>query len=317
MASRGELQLRWRLARGAAAAWLIAVASAAVAAEPSPPPASPAPSVREVVVTGQTPKAARERRQQLNAFVRRTPALNNGRALARWTTPICPVVAGMTEDQGEYVLLRLFQAARAAGAPAIEDGRCDANVFIVGTADPEGLVKAWGRRNPRIFEKGQAAEIRAFQETPRAVRVWYNARLDRPMTTADSPFEGLEGLPMNVPVSHHGVDSRLTSNSPYALSSAFVVVDSARVDGTKVGALADYLALAALAQLQPDAGADGAPSILSLFAAPAGSEPPDGLTAWDTAFLHALYHTRLEDVGQATAIASRMNEELSRGGAPP
>ena len=314
MASGGELLVLWRPAVCAAAVALFTCA--ATAADESLPPA-PAPSVREVVVTAQAPEAAHERRRRLDAFVRRVPALNNGQALARWTKPICPVVVGMSQAQGEYVLLRLFEVARAAGAPVIKAGACETNVYIVATADPEGLVKAWGRRSPVIFAERPDAEVRDFQGTPRAVRAWYGASLDRLTTSADSPFEGLEGVARNIRMVHHGDDSRLTSNSPYALTSAILVVDSARASGIRVGALADYLALAALAQLRPQAGDTDAPSILKLFAAPRGSDPPSGLTAWDTAFLHALYNTRLEDMHQATSVAAHMNAELSRASSPP
>jgi hypothetical protein len=307
MASAGGLDFYWRLARRAAAALLLG-ATPAAAASPAAP-ASPAPD-HEVVVSGQAPKAVRER--QLQAFVRRVPALNNGEALARWTAPICPVVAGMTVEQGEYVLLRFFQVARTAGAPAVEDGRCTANVYIVASADPGGLVKAWARRSPTIFVARRAAEVRDFEETARPVRVWYNARIDRLLTTGQSPFEGLPGM-QDLKVVHHAVDTRLQTNSPYALSSAIVVIDSARVEGTKVGALADYLALAVLAQLKPEAKSGGAPSILGLFSSPQGAATPDGLTSWDTAFLYALYHTSLEDLHQASAIAMRMDERLSHG----
>lgn len=265
-----------------------------------------------MVVTGQAPKAVRER--QLQAFVKRVPATNNGEALARWVAPICPVVAGMTREQGEYVLLRLFQVARAAGAPVIGGGRCTANVYIVATADPEGLAKAWARRSPATFTDGKAPEIRDFEETNRPVRAWYDTRIDRSMTMGNSPFANLPGMG-DKKVIPHAVDTRLLTNSPYALSAAIVVVDSTRVAGIKVGALADYLALTVLAQLKPQADAGTAPSILSLFSTPAGSDPPEGLTAWDTAFLYALYHTDLEDLHQASAIAASMERQLGKGGA--
>jgi len=302
------IDLCWRLLWRAAAGALLLAATSAAAATP-PAPASPS-SQKEVVVTGQAPKAVRER--QLQAFVKRVPALNNGQALARWVTPVCPLVAGMTQEQGEYVLVRLIQVARAAGAPVIDDGNCTANVYIVATANPEGMVKAMVRRSPSIFARGGVEELRRFEQTPRPVRVWYNAELDRLTTSSDSPFEGM-GLPKNIPVIHHAVPSRLVSNSPYALVSAIIVVDSARVAGTKVGAVADYLAMTALAQLRPDSDGGDAPSILNLFTSPQGSQPPDGLTAWDAAFLNALYHTSLEDLQQASAIAAHMDRELSRG----
>jgi hypothetical protein len=306
MASGRELRFkghRWSLA--AALALLMMCATTATAQAP------PVPQ-REVVVTGQAPKDIRQ--QQLRAFVKRRAVLNNGEGLARWTTPICPVVTGMSEDQGKYVLVRLIQAAREAGAPVIDDGRCHANAYIIATPDPERLLKAWSRRSPAIFGAGQAGEVRRFEQTPRPVRAWYNARLDALTTSADSPFEGLE-ISRKLPVIHHADDTRAHSNSPYALSSAIIVIDSGRVAGTNMGALADYVAVTALAQLTPQADGDGAPSILGLFASP--KDPPDGLTAWDKAFLHALYHTSLEDLHQSTTIAIRMDEELSRPAPAP
>ena len=236
-------------------------------------------------------------------------------ATNRWVTPACPVVTGMTETQAEYVLLRLFQVARDAGAPMVEDGVCEPNLYIVATADPQGLVQAWDRREPHIFSDAPAEEVRKFQQTPRSVRAWYNTRLNRLTTASDSPFEGLGGLPRNIAVAHHAVDTRLHNNSPYVLASEIVVVDSTRVAGIKVGALADYLAMAALAQRKTDAGGGDARSILSLFDTAGGASRPEGLTARDKAFLHALYHTDLEDFHQSAAIASRMGETLH--GAPP
>jgi hypothetical protein len=303
MASRAEPRFLWCLGRRWAAFTLLICATSAAAQ--SPAPGGPAAPRREVVVTAPPPKAAL--RRQLQAFVKRVPAGNNGEALARWVSPICPVVAGMTQQQGEYVLLRLFQVAREAGAPVVEDGRCQANAYIIATADPQGLVKAIGRRTPAIFANGRPSEVRRFQQAPRLVRTWYNARLDSPTTGADSPFEGLEGLALNIPVIHHADPTRLRSNSPYALTSVIIVIDSAGVAGTNVGALADYLALTALVQLKPGADSTDAPSILRLFA----SDPPDGLTAWDKAFLHALYHSSLDDLHQASTIAIRMNEALN------
>ena len=307
------LSLRRVIVSAAAAASLVAGVTDARAQSAYGAPTA----VREAVATSEAPRELRQR--ELDGFVRRVTAVNNGQSLARWTQPFCPVVSGMTEAQGEYVLARLFQVAKAAGAPAIEDGQCQANVYIVATADPRGLLKAWDKRAPQIFGAATAEEARRFQDSPRPVRSWYTVRVDRPMTSANAPFEGggpdgLDALPRNTGVSHHADDTRLHSNSPYALTSAIVVVDSGRVAGTRVGALADFIALAALAQLQPDPDAGGAPSILGLFSATKGSAPPDGLTAWDTAFLHALYHTSLEDLHQGTTIAIRMNEALDAGG---
>jgi hypothetical protein len=52
--------------------------------------------------------------------------------------------------------------------------------------------------------------------------------------------------------------------------------------------LADYIALIGLADMRLDADLGPTPSILELFG---GGTPPQGLTVWDRALLHALYDT--------------------------
>jgi hypothetical protein len=283
-----------------------------------------------VVVPGQLPKAVLHR--QVETFVRRVPVLNNGRGLARWSQAICPVVTGMTQEQAEFVLLRLLQAAREAGAPTFQDGRCEANLYIIATAAPAAMVKALARRSPSTFAKLSATEFKDMETTPRAVRAWYNATIDRLMTGTESAFEGPSGgkggglndpeptglnLPGGMAVVHHADPSHLSSNSPYAIRAAFMVVDSSRVSGTNMGALADYLAFVALAQVKSDAQAGDAPSILDLFANPSTAATPESMTAWDRSFLYALYHTRTEDMRQDAAIALHMEEALSRPGPAP
>jgi hypothetical protein len=291
----------------------VAILLAGVAAALAQPASSSPPTVHEAEVAGQPAREARQR--QLETFVKRVPALNNG-AFARWVEPMCPVVTGMTEQQGEYVLLRLFQAAKAAGAPAIESGKCETNVYIVATADPAGFIKALAKRAPRIFEAASADEVRRFEQTPRPVRTWYTAKTTQQTTGTNAPFEGggadgLDALPGNTGVNHHADDTRLHANTSYGLTSAVVVIDSKRLAGMKMGALADYIAMAALIQLQTDADVGDAPSVLSLFSPPAGSAAPEGLTPWDTAFLDALYHTNLEDFHQNTTIAMHMDGALA------
>jgi len=128
---------------------------------------------------------------------------------------------------------------------------------------------------------------------------------------------GLEGYRTNFPVVNHAFASRLHTNSPYAIASAIVLIDSVRAAGTNMGALADYVALASLTQLKLDADTADAPTVLGLFVPPKGWDAPTGLTEWDKAYLFALYHTRMDDVHQADTIAYRMYDRLHRPASTP
>jgi hypothetical protein len=54
-------------------------------------------------------------------------------SLAQWQKeiPICPEVAGLPYDDGEYILSRLSQIARAAGVPLAPES-CSPNLHIRG-----------------------------------------------------------------------------------------------------------------------------------------------------------------------------------------
>src|SRR4029077_3073873 len=78
-------------------------------------------------------------------------------------------------------------------------------------------------------------------------------------------------------------DTRLTFNDVMIFSSVIVVVDRNQVAGLQFGQLADYIAMIAMTELDPDAPLGTAPTILRLFAdRAAGAPPPAGLTPWDT-----------------------------------
>src|SRR5262245_687647 len=64
------------------------------------------------------------------------------KSLARWDSPICPLVAGIPVDQGEFILRGVSQAALAAGAP-LGSETCKANLHVVVTTDPDRLMILW------------------------------------------------------------------------------------------------------------------------------------------------------------------------------
>src|SRR5687768_8028461 len=56
--------------------------------------------------------------QRVHAFVSEITRRGYGKeSLVRWRKPICPLVAGLTREQGEFILYGVTQAAAAAGAP--------------------------------------------------------------------------------------------------------------------------------------------------------------------------------------------------------
>ena len=97
-------------------------------------------------------------------------------ATPRWSAaPVCPLVSGLSREEGEFILARVSEIARGAGAPlAGED--CSPNLYILVTSDPQNLLREMEKRN-RAFTFGADASrgaVDAFISTPHAVRVWYD-----------------------------------------------------------------------------------------------------------------------------------------------
>ena len=281
---------------------LFSVGANAQSTSAAPAPA-PAPHIDTITV-----EAARHREEverQVKAFVGQIAVKPYQSSLARWQTvvPMCPLVAGLPRADGEFILTRISKIAAAAGAPLASE-HCKPNLYIVVSANPDALLKAWNKRDVWMFgdESDQGGtKIRKFLNSDSPIRVWYNAELYSDEGTPLGNLEGRANLRANA--------TRIVFNDTRDLTSALIMVDSTRARGVNFGQLASYIAMLALAEIR--AGADGAdaPSILHLFSRPENDRPP-GLSSWDEAFLKALYHTEQTDKQQLGEIKTTMIQEI-------
>ena len=256
-----------------------------------------------------TVEAAKHREiveRQVKAFVGQIAVKPYESSLARWepVVPICPLVAGLAREDGEFILARVSKIAAAAGAPLAAE-HCKPNLYIVVSANPVALLKAWNKRDVWMFgdESEQGGTIiRKFLNSNSPVRVWYNAEL---YSADGTPLGNLEGR--STP---RAIATRIVFNQTRDLTSALVMVDGPRARGVNFGQLASYIAMLGLAEIQANADVADAPSILHLFSHSA-NEPPAGLSSWDEAFLKALYHTEHTDRQQVAEIKTAMVEEIA------
>jgi hypothetical protein len=306
----GERRPRLGVAIATATATAMTFALMGVAAADTPPAsAAPKAAVDSTTVVAQRDRATIER--EVGTFVNAIALKPGSESLARWQTqiPLCPLVAGMPKSDGEYILSRVSKIAAAAGAPLAPE-HCKGNFYIIVTSDPEGVLKAWSKRDVRMFgdEADQGGTtIREFNAAS-PVRVWYNTE-----------FYELDGTPLGNPVDTTSLSTvrtdlsaratRIETNSYRALSSAIAIIDTRHLKDVSYGQMASYVAMVGLVQLRPQANVDYAPSILNLFAG-AGKAPP-GLTAWDESFLKAVYATRITDKAQIAAIKTAMVQDVA------
>jgi hypothetical protein len=100
--------------------------------------------------------------------------------------------------------------------------------------------------------------------------------------------------------------SRLRIDDLRVIGSTLVVADRRRIAGLNIGAVADYMALVGLADVDLAADYSSAESILSLFSAPEKGQSLTQLSAWDAAFLKALYATDQSSKLHSTTIVEKM-----------
>jgi hypothetical protein len=309
----GQLRHLPRRCAAAIALWSVLAGAAAADEPPSTPPDEASSqdtkgSLKTITVEGKREREVIER--QVKNFVSAIAVVPYAESLARWRAPICPLVAGLPHDHGEFILTRVSQIARVAGAPVAPE-HCRGNFYIVVTADPKALLQAWSNRESRMFGDAGLLKIRGFLNATSPIRVWYNADLDAadgvPLRADSAALSqsgnstGSQSAFAGIPNNTRASGFRLAHDEVRDLSSVIVMVDSRSARGISFGQLADYVAMAGLAQLRLDANVGTAPTILHLFT-DSGNAASPGLSPWDEAFLKALYHTEQSDKMQLSEI---------------
>lgn len=297
-------------APGRAALVALLLLATSVKAEP---PAKPPKQQSETELNTITVEGARDRdvlEHRVDKFVYGITVKPFDDSIARWEreAPICPLVAGLPRDDGEFILTRLSSIALAAGAPLGQE-RCKPNLYVIVTSQPDELLKAWNQRDTNMFsDESGSTKIRKFLHAPIPIRVWYNATL---LTSEGVPLDvqpdgPLRGIPRNL----RAMGFRLTRDEVRDLTSVIVLIDARRLEGVTFGQLAAYIAMLGLVEIRLDAHLGDAPSILQLFTA-SSHTPPPGLSPWDQAFIKALYHTEHTDLGQIGEIKISVMKDLA------
>lgn len=223
----------------------------------------------------------------------------------------------MPRDRGEFVLARVSQATRNAGAQLAPE-HCKANFLILISSGPVALLREMERKKPGLFDIPHGmGYLKHFLETDRPVRVWYNSEFEG----EDGAFASagtISGAPGSVAPSAGSSDyqsgrlanSRLTRSGYYAITTAIIAVDLPRMNGINMAQLADYAAMVGLAEINLDAKTDTVPSILRLFSGTGGA-PTDGMSPWDQALLKALYGSRPTSVTEVSSMETLMLDSVT------
>jgi hypothetical protein len=293
---------------------MLADARAATAAEPAATPAaSKSEALPEVIVSAQRAELV----PRVSNFVYQVAALEDQESLPRWQEPVCPLVTGLPRQEGEFVLGRISEIARAAAVPLAGE-HCRPNLYILVTRQPQQLLQAMAKRNFAVTFGPDALPtvVDEFIANPRPVRVWYSSGMKTPEGAAmhaGAPNFTLisNGAMTGAPRVYNDSErsSHLLLSHVWALSVVYEVVDQDRLQGVSRGQFADYVAMVGLADIKPGAHLGDAPTILKLFDG-APQTAPAGISDWDQAFLKSLYATEQRSKLQRNQIARSIVSEI-------
>ncbi len=238
-----------------------------------------------------------------NEFVRDLLPTPSFGQYARWTQPVCPKVTGIADVYAAMVETRVRAAATAAGVPLAPPG-CRTNLSIAFSEDASVTAGIIARRKPKLVAKLNGQQRDRLFNAALPVRWWH---VSEPTDGSGLPANsatvlvttqtfGGQNLAESLPM---GPDSLMTgsyngslvdTNLKVGVTGAVVVVDIPLATGKPLDAVADYVALVALAPAKLPPDLPGVPSILSLFSSNGGAET---LTGWDKAYLSAVYRMQL------------------------
>ncbi|WP_420138722.1 hypothetical protein [Sphingomonas sp.] len=238
-----------------------------------------------IIVEGRRPAAGDRAQDWVRAI---SPYPSSYRALARFNMPVCFSVAGLPHDFAVEMANRMVDDAQAAHVPLAGNG-CSPNVHIfVGDPASAGFQKARHMLDARDSKEGPALVRFITTERSRDGDQRREARMTGFFAgVASMKIPGSTGL---------GLAARND------IDRAVVVLPSDAVIGKTPRQLADYVVMRALARTNDYAGPGD--TILSLFAG--RPNLPEGLTAFDAAYLATLYR------GPATTdAASKLGEITS------
>lgn len=232
--------------------------------------------------------------------------------LSRWKIAVCPQTGGLSPQFNAFVSARVVEVASAVAAPASKDPACDPNLLIIFTTQPQKLLDNIRKDHPQMLGFHYAAQVKRLATFTRPIQAWH--------LTATRDFQGgvHRDFEFQRPMSGQA-GSRLTARISSEFVGALVVVDTTRIAGQRIGAVADQVAMLSLARPSPQATCTELPSILdALNDACQSSLGVDAITPYDTAYLRSLYSVDPEgnlDM-QQSKMASRIAREVRAPDAP-
>jgi hypothetical protein len=232
------------------------------------------------------------------------PASTFSEQYPRFRDEICVKVVGLPAEFDAFIAKRITEIATQVGAPVSKDDDCRPNIDVVFSTEPQALISDIARRKDILLGfYWNSRDLKKLATFSRSVGAWYVTR-----TRSDS---GESRLEIHDPTDHLSprvgrAGSRLSNGMSTEVVHSLILADANKVAGEKIDAVADYMAVLALARWQGLERCNAVPTILNLMADGCEGEAPEAATSSDLALLTGLYSVDPRESGaqQRATIAS-------------
>lgn len=290
----------------------LALMAALASLQAAPQQTSDPDALPDVVVQGRSLEDA------TRDFVGQVAAPPRGRGLALWRGRVCVGAVGFQAEAGQYLVDRVSTVAEDLGVDIGQPG-CTPNVVIAGAEDGQAMARELVSRERRAFDTNISGANRPdgaledFIGSTRPIRWWHvSLPVDSETGAAAVRIPGqctgsCDSIYDYAPTISVNAASRLNSQIRDDLQKVIIVLDVDALGEASFTQVADYVAMVALAQVDPQADTRGFNTILNLFQPAVATD--EYLTDWDLAYLRGLYsadQTENNARRNASAVADAM-----------
>ena len=290
-------------------------------------PETAAEDITEILVIGE-----KARKKRIQTFIKSAIRPTRGDQYARYHKRVCPVAMGLPEEHNRVIEQRMLQVADAAGIKTGKPG-CRTNMGIVIVHEAVDFMSEIRSSHPTIFNGISIIGRDRIMAGSGPAYAWNIVETrggdgssegnssgqfsNQVGTSTQSGGGGPIALHTSAPTnfrSYRSPNSRLVKAVRQELNMSVVLIEKSALEGVDLRQVADYGLLRLLTDTR-DIATDQVSerSILTLFSDRKNSvEPPLSITAWDFAFLKALYKTPSNRTAaqQRSAMARKFDKEL-------
>lgn len=271
------------------AAEQMAAATSPAAGDVPPPPAATPPSspLEEIIVNSKRIREYVRTRNFVRTYTAPSSFLDQ---VSRWGAPLCVSTEGLAAAYNAFVTARVKDVATQIGVPQATNESCDVNVSVIFTTHPQLLLDHIRTERPELLGPHYPARRKELATVTHPIQAWYatGTRDSRGRWSLDR-YDWNEPIPGEGPPVYYTLGSHLRTGMTSEFASVVIVADIAKVQDYQMGAVADYIAMTALARMKTVDKCQQLPSISNVLGNCGEDVTSPALSDYDMAYLKAVY----------------------------